>query len=93
MITNRDPIDLLGEINAEIAKLEIIKKRLRDQIVEKGVGSYEGELFRATVSVYDRETLDQKAVRAKLSRQFIKANTKTTEVTKVEVTSRTGEGI
>jgi hypothetical protein len=91
---NRDPIDLLGEINAEIAKLEIVKSRLRDKIAKKGAGSYEGELFRATVSVYDKKTLDMKAVKRKLSPQFIRANTKTKKgVVRVEVTSRTGEGI
>lgn len=61
------PVDRLGEVKAEIARLSGIAKFLEAEIKELGVGAHEGDLFRATVSeVAERETLDAKAAEAKL---------------------------
>jgi hypothetical protein len=79
-------IDRLGELKAKIADLEEEAYQLRQIVLELGVGSYDGKLFRATVSQFERATLDLKAVREKLSPQFIRANTRHKEVTTVTVT-------
>lgn len=84
-------VDQLGYLSAEIANLELRQKQLEDELKAIGAGAYEGALFRATVSVADRKTLDMKAVRKKLSKQFIAAHTKTKEVMSVHVVARTGE--
>jgi hypothetical protein len=68
--------------------LRIEEKALQTVLTEQGPGAYEGELFRATVSQFERSTLDMDAVRAKLSPQFIRANTSISEVTTVRVVSR-----
>src|SRR5215203_4952839 len=81
-------IDQLGLIKAQIADLKSQEQALRDVLAAQGAGSFEGELFRATVSVGERATLDMAAVRAKLSRQFIQANTNITEVVTVRVSAR-----
>src|SRR5262245_41865195 len=81
-------IDRLGYLRAEIAALKIQEKALQSVLIEQGPGAYEGEEFRATVSVSDRASLDMAAVRAKLSPQFIRANTSYTSVTMVRVVSR-----
>ena len=82
-------VDQLGEVQAEIAKLKVHEQSLKDMLMSRaGEGAYEGNLFRATVSVCDRGTLDMKAVREKLSPQFIAANTKHTEVWTVKVVAR-----
>ena len=60
-------IDALGEIKAQIAALEIKEKALKANLADLEPGAYEGELFRVSISQTDRETLDMKAVRAKLS--------------------------
>jgi hypothetical protein len=86
-------VDDLGELKAVIAELEVKEKKLIHQLVDLGVGPYEGALFRATVSQYDRDTLDMNAVREKLSPQFIKAHTRTTVVNKVNVYAKTGVGL
>lgn len=88
--TNRDPVDLLGEVKAQIAELLVVEKDLRDQVAARGPGAYEGETFRATVSVADVGRLDSKAVKEHLSRQFIQAHTHYSEVTTVRVVARTG---
>lgn len=81
-------IDELGHIKAQIAELNRRKEELKELIIELGPGAHEGELFRATVSQFDREVLDMEAVRAKLSPQFIRAHTSLTPVTAVRVTAR-----
>ena len=91
-LTNRDPIDQLGEIKAQIAELEAIEKTLRDGIAARGPGAYEADLFRATVSVSEREKIDWKAIAEKLgpSRQLVAANTSSIEVVMVRVAARNG---
>ena len=84
-------IDELGVLKAQIADLEVRETALKDALIEAGPGAYEGDFYRATVSVADRNTLDMKKVREKLSPQFIAANTKTTEVTTVKVVARNGQ--
>lgn len=91
--TNRDPVDLLGEVKAQIAALQMVEKDLRDQVAARGPGAYEGDTFRATVSVAERGILDQKAVREKLSAQFIRAHTHYSDVTTVKVVARTGVNV
>lgn len=74
-------IDMLGELQVRIAKLEAEAKALKAVLVEVGPGSYEGERFKVTVTKPStRDNLDMKAVRAHLSHQFIAAHTTTTEV-------------
>jgi hypothetical protein len=90
MNTNMHPVDALGSLKAQIADLEKAAKVYHAQIVAMGVGAHEGDIFRATVSVADRDTLDMVAVREKLSDQFIRAHTTTKEVTTVRVVARTG---
>ena len=57
------------------------KKKLIAEIKAQGPGKYEGESHVLTVTVAERSTLDMKAVRAKLSAQFIRAHTNIKEVT------------
>jgi hypothetical protein len=84
-------IDRLGIIKAQMAELATEEKALKAVIIDHGPGAYEGDIFRATVSTSERETLDMAAVRAKLSPQFITAHTSVTEVTMVRVVARTGK--
>src|SRR2546422_656045 len=87
-------VDELGELCARMAELETDAKRIKDWLKQKyGDGAYEGELFRATVSTYDQDRLNMDAVRAKLSAQFIRANTTTTEVCKCTVVARNAQNL
>ena len=94
MNTNLKPlVDELGKLKAQIADLEIREKALADQLKAIGLGAYDGEQYRATVSFSERETLDMKVVREKLTPQFIRAHTRTTEVTTVRVVARIAEEV
>ena len=83
-------IDALGELKARIAELTKLEKELKQALEELPAGAYEGELFRLSISVADRETLDMEAVRAHLSRQFIVAHTNVTTVRTLRVAARNG---
>jgi len=87
-----NPVDSLGFLKAQIADLEKQAKAFHAQIVAMGVGAHEGDIFRASVSVADRETIDWRAVAEKFepSRQLVTAHTSAKEVTTVRVVARTG---
>jgi hypothetical protein len=87
-----NPVDSLGFIKAQIADLEKQAKAFHSQIVAMGVGAHEGNVFRASVSIADRETIDWKEIAAKFepSRQLVTAHTSAKEVTTVRVVARTG---
>jgi hypothetical protein len=81
-------VDQLGIVKAKMAELATEENSLKTTLLEMGPGAYEGEFFRAAVSVSTRDSLDMDAVRAKLSAQFIQAHTKTSEVRAVRVSAR-----
>lgn len=81
-------IDALGELKAKIADLQDQEKALKDALGDLEPGAYDGERFRLSVSVSDRETLDMDAVREKLSPQFIRAHTNVTPVRALRVSAR-----
>lgn len=81
-------IDRLGALLAQIANLEAEEKAIKQELIALGAGSYDGDVFSVTVSMPIRGTLDMKAVRAKLSQQFITAHTTDKVVPTVRVVSR-----
>lgn len=81
-------VDRIGALKASIAPLEKQLKKLQDELKARGAGRYEGELYDASVILSTRESLDMAAVRAKLSHQFITANTRETEVVTLKVTAK-----
>ena len=84
-------IDDLGALKARIADLEAQEKALKQALADLSPGAYEGELFRLSISESERETLDMKAVREHLSRQFIQAHTNIAPVRTLRVVARTGK--
>jgi hypothetical protein len=86
-------IDDLGALKARIADLEVQEKALKQALADLTPGAYEGDLFRLSVSESERETLDMKAVREHLSRQFIAAHTNVTSVRTLRVAARSGKAV
>ena len=81
-------VDRIGALKAQIAPLEKQLKKLQDELKARGAGRYEGELYDASVYNVERSTLDQDAVRAKLSPQFIAAHTKVSESLTIKLTAK-----
>ena len=81
-------VDALGSVKAKIADLTIIERELKDRLIDAGNAVNDGNLFRATVSHEDYETLDMNAVRAKLTPQFIAKHTRRGQKIVVRVVAR-----
>ena len=68
-------VDKLAKIRSQMDDLKKQEAEIVNSLKSQGTGTYEGTEHYAVVSEVTRKTLDMKAVRAKLSRQFIQANT------------------
>ena len=79
-LTVRVAVDQIATLSAEIAERNAEKTRLIDALKLYGEGTYEGSEHYVLVRVSERATLDLSAVRKKLTRQFIAAHTRVTEV-------------
>jgi len=85
---NRLLVDELGRVKAQVADLKVLEKELRDQVEALGEGAHDGHVFRATVEVADRETLNAAKVKATLTAAQLRACTQLTQVISVKVKSR-----
>jgi len=68
-------IDQYGLINQQINELEIIKSKLKAELIARGVGEYQGESFFAEVQEYDRENISAPLVRKLSNEDFVKSVT------------------
>ena len=68
-------VNRVAALRAKIAEMTKEEKDLIAEMKVSGAGVYQGTEHYIVVSESTRKTLDMKAVRAKLSRQFIQANT------------------
>ena len=68
-------IDQYGLINQQINELEIIKSKLKAELIARGVGDYQGESFFAEVQEYDRENISAPLVRKLSDEQFVRSVT------------------
>ncbi len=84
----QDLVDKIGIIKASIGPQLDALKELEAKLKAQGAGAYEGALFRATVSDVETARLDMDAVRAKLSPQFIRANTTVSKSVKLSVKAK-----
>ena len=81
-------VDRVGEIKAQIAALQAEYDTIKLGLLACGNSSYDGNVYHVQFVEQDRSTLDMKAVREKLSAQFIAAHTKITHVTAMHVSLR-----
>jgi tRNA A-37 threonylcarbamoyl transferase component Bud32 len=68
-------IDKLGAVNQAIAELEATARKLKAELISKGVGVYNGELFTAEVQHYDRATINPRLVREVIDPELISSVT------------------
>jgi len=74
MITD-NMIDDLGIINQQIQELEATARKLKQALIARGVGKYEGMDFIAEVQHYDRATIDPTLVRKLANEDFVSSVT------------------
>lgn len=70
MITD-NMIDDLGILNQQIAKLEEQARTIKQALIARGVGTYEGMDFFAEVQEYDRENISAPLVRKFGDKDFV----------------------
>ena len=90
----RNSVDHLGYLLAQAAELEAKIKAEKAKLIASGVGAYEGDIFRATVSHSVSERLDSDAIdlaieKANFSSQYITAHTVKSERNTVRVVAKT----
>jgi len=70
MITD-NMIDQLGIIDTQIKELEATARKLKAELIARGVGKYEGVEFMAEVQHYDRATISPILVKEFGSADFV----------------------
>jgi len=80
-------IDELGLINQTIAQLEADARRIKAELIARGVGKYDGTLFFAEVQHYDRATISPRLVREVLDSDLIPSVTEIKPIDAVVVKS------
>lgn len=81
-------IDELGLLNQTIAQLEASARKLKAELIARGVGKYDGTLFHAEVQHYDRATINPKLVRELVDADIVSAVTEIKPIDAVVVKSR-----
>lgn len=84
MITD-NMIDDLGIINQQIAELESTARKIKNELIARGVGKYAGMDFIAEVQHYDRATIDPTLVRKLADADFVSSVTQIKAVDAVVV--------
>jgi hypothetical protein len=74
-------VDELGTIKQAIDELEASARKLKAELIRRGVGTYEGSKFFAEVQHYDRATISPTLVRKMVSPEIV---TLVTEVKPVD---------
>lgn len=78
-------IDQLGEIDRIIKENEAVARKLKAELIARGVGKYEGEQYFVEVQHYDRATINPVLVREMCDESVVSAVTQIKPVDAVVV--------
>lgn len=78
-------VDELGTIKQAIDELEASARKLKAELIRRGVGTYEGSKFFAEVQHYDRATISPVLVRKMVSPEIVSLVTEVKPVDAVVV--------
>ena len=78
-------IDTLGMIDKQIKDLEASARKLKDALIAKGVGKYDGNLFQVNVQQFDRAAISPTLVRELGDDDFVSSVTEVKTVNAVVV--------
>lgn len=78
-------IDQLGIIDTQIKELESTARKMKAELIARGVGKYDGMEFTAEVQHYDRATIDPNLVRKLADEDFVSSVTQVKAVDAVVV--------
>ena len=78
-------IDTLGMIDKQIKDLEATARKLKDELIARGVGKYDGNLFQVNVQQFDRASISPTLVRELADEEFVASVTEIKTVNAVVV--------
>lgn len=78
-------IDTLGIIDKQIKDLEATARKLKDALIARGVGKYDGNLFQVNVQQFDRAAISPTLVRELADDDFVSSVTEVKTVNAVVV--------
>jgi hypothetical protein len=78
-------IDQLGEVDRIIKENEAIARKLKAELITRGVGKYEGSQYWVEVQHYDRATINPVLVREMCDPEIVSAVTQVKAVDAVVV--------
>ena len=81
-------IDRLGALNETLKTLKAEADSIKIELKKAGIEHADGDEFHLDVITQERSYLDQKAVKAKLSPQFLTAHTRVSTVRSFKVVRR-----
>lgn len=64
-------VDELGAVNKAIKELEATARKLKAELIAKGVGTYAGEQFSANVTEFDQARIVPELVRKHADKTFV----------------------
>jgi hypothetical protein len=70
--SSNDAVDELGQIDRQIKELESAARKIKAELIARGVGKYEGKQYYAEVQHYDRTTINPILVREFADDEFIR---------------------
>lgn len=80
-------VDQLGAIDRQIKDLESVARKLKAELIARGVGKYEGAQYYAEVQHYDRATINPVLVREFADEEFVRNVTQVKAIDAVVVKS------
>jgi hypothetical protein len=80
-----DDVDRLGVINLRIAELESSARKIKQELIARGAGKYQGAQYIAEVQHYDRAQINPKLVREMVDPEIVSAVTEIKTVDAVVV--------
>lgn len=80
-----DLVDQLGLIKQHIDEMESKARKLKAELIRRGVGTYEGSRYFAEVQHYDRATISPILVRKLSTEDFVKQVTEVKPIDAVVV--------
>jgi hypothetical protein len=78
-------IDTLGMLDKQIKELEASARKLKDELIARGVGKYDGNLFQVSVQQFDRAAINPTLVRELADNDFVSSVTEIKTVNAVVV--------
>lgn len=78
-------VDELGVINSQLKALEETARKLKQELIKRGIGIYQGDEYFVEVQHYDKEVISPKLVRELADEDFVSSVTQVQSVDAVVV--------